>query len=117
MTVEFPSTFKPHSFSNVVQGAIYHKLLNGWIYFLKENLLLFHIHFPKIQVETLHSIATQNRYLFPTFMYLHSNFPPIFSPKKTDFFMCLGSKNFFFEIFFKSSYATFQCGRYNVKKI
>ena len=50
-------------------------------------------------------------------MYLHSNFPQIFSPKKTDFFMFLGSKKFFFEFFFKLSYATFQCGRYNVKKV
>jgi len=50
-------------------------------------------------------------------MYLHSNFPQIFSPKKTDFFMFLGSKKFFFEIFLKLSYATFQCGRYTVKKI
>ena len=50
-------------------------------------------------------------------MYLHSNFPQIFSPKKIDFFMFLGSKKNFFEIFLKLSYATFQCGRYNVKKV
>ena len=30
------------------------------------------------------------------------------------FFM--GKKTFFLKFFFKSSYATFQCGRYNVKK-
>ena len=44
MTVEFPSTFKPHSFSNVVQGAIHHKLQNGWIYFLKENYYFIFLH-------------------------------------------------------------------------
>ena len=45
MTVEFPSTFKPHSFSNVVQGAIHHKLQNGWIYFLKENYYFILLNF------------------------------------------------------------------------
>ena len=56
MTVEFPSTFKPHSFSNVVQGATHHKLQNGWIYFLKE----IHLRFQNFKLlETLHGTASK----------------------------------------------------------